>query len=275
LGFQFEIPMLVEMARAAMYRVALTSSAFYNAVNLLSAGSDSLDARILSRVLPWHSTSIIYNLIENKATMENWGIRPSTDNLGKIQSIIISHLHRLRKDPFDDLLRRRAKRWCDGGAAEAAPIIRRNISRLCQLVPARLAFAVLKTVCNGWCTSRRFQKSIVPCWLCDADHGDDILHYVDCGAVHAFADSIIGDRWWPSGQEATIRRAIVAETLTDSQLILTAALVDCVLQSANAARSERHAANGWQLLNARWRASVRLVPSVEKAWRLLSPLALT
>jgi transposase InsO family protein len=268
IGFQLEIPMLLEMARAAMYRVALTSPAFFSAVRWLSDGSDSLDALVANRVLPWHATSIIYNLINNKATMESWGIRPSLDNLHSVQAFILQKLHGRRGDPFDTLILRRAKRWCGADAAAAAPIIRRNLTRLCSLVPGRLAFAVFRTLCNAWCTSRRFQKAVSPCWLCDADLGDDIVHYVDCGALHAFSASHFGDRWWPCGALPTIRRAILAEVMTDTELILTAAVVDTILQSANAARSNRHNAKGWQLLPARWRAIVRQSSVVEKAWKL-------
>ncbi len=51
LGFQLEIPMLAELARAAMYRVALSSPAFYSAAQRLSEGSDSLDSLIAQRTL--------------------------------------------------------------------------------------------------------------------------------------------------------------------------------------------------------------------------------
>jgi hypothetical protein len=200
--------------------------------------------------------------------MEDWGIRPSLDNQRTVQGWILNALHGRRSDPFNSLIFRRAERWIGDDAAVAAPIIRANLTRLCHLVPARLAFAVFRTICNGWCTSRRFQKHIAPCWLCDADSGDDIAHYVDCGAVHAFTDSYIGNHWWPGGPLPAIRHAILAEKISDNDLILTAAVIDMILQSVNAARANRHNDTGCQLLSARWRALVRQSRAIERAWKL-------
>jgi len=63
----------------------------------------------------------------------------------------------------------------------------RNLQMLPSLVPPRICAAVLRTIFNGWCTARRFQKrrtTLNRCLLgCGADAEDSIEHYCCCPAV--------------------------------------------------------------------------------------------
>jgi hypothetical protein len=60
----------------------------------------------------------------------------------------------------------------------------RNLARLSSLVPPRVCAAVFRTVWNGWCTARRYQRLHEPCnrcWLgCEGEAQDSIEHYCRC-----------------------------------------------------------------------------------------------
>ena len=49
-----------------------------------------------------------------------------------------------------------------------------------RFVPPVLTIAILRAVCNCWCTSARFSKVILDCRFCGHLHGDTLLHYLLC-----------------------------------------------------------------------------------------------
>ncbi len=250
-----------------MYRAAVSSPAFWAARTLLCSDPDSLDAKIAGRKATWHQDSIMVRLIENHNAITSMGIRVALEPFDFIQRTVAMALHALRSDPVPGLLSRRARRWLDDASADDVKVIHSNLTRLAKLVPPRVTFAVLKTICNGWCTTRRYQNEVIPCWFCDLDEGDDIEHYLDCGVLHAFASGHVADGWWPGGCSAALRRGILAVPLSNQDLIVTAAIIDAALQSHNAARANRHCASAYQLFSGRWRALLRTSPNLEKALR--------
>ena len=98
LGFSLELPSLRELARAAMYRVAITSPAFWSACNKIDSGSDDLDSRIVRKDLLWHSSSCIKQLIDNKRSIEDIGMQQPLDNPWLILSKLLRLIHGARPD---------------------------------------------------------------------------------------------------------------------------------------------------------------------------------
>ena len=50
-----------------------------------------------------------------------------------------------------------------------------------------LTASMVKTVLNGWCTSRRFQLTVLPCFFgCGRAHADELEHYRCCPVLWAF-----------------------------------------------------------------------------------------
>lgn len=85
------------------------------------------------------------------------------------------------------VLRRRAQCWAEGHEVEhvVASLLaafRRND------VPEAVRYSVLRTVCNGWVTSRRLSQERRSCQMeCGAEDGDWLKHYLFCPRVLAMA----------------------------------------------------------------------------------------
>ena len=70
---------------------------------------------------------------------------------------------------------------------------------------------LLKTLLNGWCTSRNFGEALLPCFFCGLVDGDVGLHYAHCSAfLGVAAELCVGaiPRWhwyWlpPAGASTT------------------------------------------------------------------------
>ena len=193
-------------------------------------------------------------------------MQPPLDNPWLIQSKLLRLIHGARHDSTADFITLRLTTWFGDEAADATPNVLANIRRLCGIAPDRIAFSVFRGICNGWCTSRRFQQTTIACRLCGAEARDDFRHYIDCGAVHAFVDTHVAHRFWPGGAEASTRRAMLADPIGSEGLLVPAAILDVVLQAVNAARAGSQYANGWQLLLGGWRALIRASPEIQKAW---------
>ena len=63
------------------------------------------------------------------------------------------------------------------------------MARLSNLVAPRVQAAYWRTVCNGWCTSRRF-GGLDTCRFGCAELADDITHYARCPVVASWADGV-------------------------------------------------------------------------------------
>ncbi len=86
-------------------------------------------------------------------------------------------------------MRHKLGRWCLGdfpGVTSSRCI--KALRSLRGLVPPRVSAAVLRTMWNGWCTGRRFQKYDTCCFRCGSFFQEDsIEHYGRCPIVVGFA----------------------------------------------------------------------------------------
>ena len=86
------------------------------------------------------------------------------------------------------------QRWVDNGylPPEIGTLSRRFVKAIAVLrgaVPPCVLAAVIRTLCNGWCTKRRFQQRAMNtcCLNRDCPGEDSIEHYCSCSMVHNFA----------------------------------------------------------------------------------------
>jgi hypothetical protein len=93
---------------------------------------------------------------------------------------------------------------------------------LSSLVPPRVLSAVFRTLWNGWCTARRFQR-VSPCCLgCDDIAQDSIEHYCRCPVMHEFAFRRFGLK---SSRFTPEHFLCIAKGMSDADLIAMAAVV--------------------------------------------------
>ena len=82
------------------------------------------------------------------------------------------------------IIHRRLKHFDDSSHWEHAERVCKRLARIgSQLTPA-IHSSVLRTVCNAWCTSARFQEHILPCRFCGEHESDALRHYMCC--THSF-----------------------------------------------------------------------------------------
>ena len=62
----------------------------------------------------------------------------------------------------------------------------RAMDTLKKLVPPRISASVLRTIWNGWSTSRRFQAHSRCVFRCSDSASDSLEHYALCPLVHEF-----------------------------------------------------------------------------------------
>ena len=107
----------------------------------------------------------------------------------------------------------------------------KNISQLKGLVLPRVQQAVLSTICNRWCTARRFQQATEPCKLGCSTGEDSLEHYCICSRTVLFATSNLG----LSTDEARGigRWTFCVDDLSPSLLVRTSVLLYCAYSAVN------------------------------------------
>jgi hypothetical protein len=93
-------------------------------------------------------------------------------------------------------LRRRMAKWTPvGNLREITSQCGKYLGRLRKVVPPRVHAAILATIMNRWCTTRRTQQNHAPhpCLLCGWEEGDDVRHYGGCQRVKELYKRLCGD----------------------------------------------------------------------------------
>jgi hypothetical protein len=135
-----------------------------------------------------------------------WGDKIRAKQKRELQKFATTQIkNRLCPDPVARIrYKLDIREWMDPGAARPSDIysarklipgppnwiahrVSRNLLKLPKLVPPRVCAAVFRTIFNGWCTARRFQRVGTPgdkCWLgCNPGSHDSIEHYCRCEIV--------------------------------------------------------------------------------------------
>jgi len=88
-------------------------------------------------------------------------------------------------------LRRRAHLWAPAWTDASPDVIWCALPKLLRSLPQSWAKAVLFTILNGWCTSRRIKVGqTASCPFCDEERGDHLSHLLMCQPLwHAIRDN--------------------------------------------------------------------------------------
>ena len=252
LGFSKEFPSLERLGRASALRVVLTSRGFRASLRFATSEPlDDLSVRLLPKERDWHGRTSVLFLRDVEDTLVH--IPPLLGDVGRrqLQSKITSLLREGLGVRCTDLIRKRSRRWLEGGYifggfGNVVQMFTDNIHRTCKLVPDNLAFSVLRYFCNGLPTSRRFQSDTRDCDFCGLERADGIEHFLVCESIALF-------------RARTFQYGCVPWDLlfvlpsTDKELIGGAVLIDCILYALRAKRIDAHGAHAVQILNARYK----------------------
>ena len=136
-------------------------------------------------------------------------------------------------------LQRWQLRWdCDSHLMRAAHRCHRNFARLLKLVLPRVSSACLATLCNRWCTDRRFQKlsDSSRCVFSCGSSTDSLEHYCSCTRLTPLTEGIcrLAPLRWKGMGNWTF--AFATEDVSDSELTRLAIVIYTAYSAHNALR---------------------------------------
>lgn len=134
-----------------------------------------------------------------------------------------------RRGRAEAVLRRRCARWTE----EVDDAVRGVLELSAAEAPDEVVTAVLKTVCYGWCTSRRFHNEVVRCHWCGAPGADMQEHHVACACLHEWAHERMGIDMPTEGTHGAILRSIAVGGVSALRM---AVVVDALLFAVDASR---------------------------------------
>jgi hypothetical protein len=187
-GFPIEAPSVALLNRAQMYRTAISSNTFAMLEAKLEQTKMDDDAVLCPSLRYWHNESHFMQILGNRREIEKIPGAPNMREPEQVQSQTLKLLQGRREEcPPLQIFMRRLTYWeLDGITAERICLLLNRLQMIGRRLPPFIFSAVLRTLLNGWCTSRRFQEEVLPCRLCGTKKGDDIKHYTMCDAVLHF-----------------------------------------------------------------------------------------
>ena len=180
---------------AAMVRAANSTSKVFSAeLAKLVAASYEMESAVLPRLRWWYDSGIVKSLESAVAFVDGLSAGVPTQTQDSRIQKHIADLVRPAISVFDlaAFLRLRLARWSqsDETITGLDQIVQQAIHVLRQLhnmVPPCVIVSVLRTWCNGWCTSRRFGDEILGCLYSSDCLGDDELeHYCVCTSTQHY-----------------------------------------------------------------------------------------
>ena len=232
LGSKAELPCLRAINRAAMFRAATMSQAYWKMNTLIDQALDSDDRLILPRHTNWVETAHISQLRKNKTILDGIAPRLSFTQHGELQRAMVKTLRgKYDGRNFNTILHDRLNYWMHTTDNERDTVLE-NLRSIGKTARPLLFIAALRTVCNGWNTSARFHKQVLRCRLCCAESGDDQRHYAQCpGVLHYVCSRMpkISMRW---------KAFLMLEPCSAHQAVGMAIVHDLVISAINSLRHQ-------------------------------------
>jgi len=181
-----------------------------------------------------------------------------------LQSSVSKHFQNCIKPDPCNRLREKLDRWFEcrgnqvgwglqGPPAHIATRILRNLQRLHQLVAPKVCAAVFRTIFNGWCTHRRFDKrnhATNVCVLgCGGGAEDSIEHYCRCPALQTTLKNKL--RISISNERALSFWVMDDSSLAEKEFLICSALINYGgYMAVNMYRNSGRASNNEVAMNA-------------------------
>ena len=182
LRFELSARSIENAGAAALYRAALTSPGFVNAMNLVDSVDAGIDRLLDFRDKGWMQESITFSMISNFRRLSSIPSIPcfgTTMLQRKTERILI---RKTARSPRPMILRR-MQYFEPLITPSAVDRYLLYLNRLHNMCAPCIVSACLKAGCNAWCTSRRFPGPTRACPWCGSEAGDDILHLICCPSI--------------------------------------------------------------------------------------------
>ena len=259
-----------------MYRAAVQSATYWKMDGLLDQALESDDRLMIPKHPQWWESAHIMQLRRNQRALDaisrnpadmmgvSWqrtvvktpGRRPATQG----KNVQRSMMNRLRTSyegrSIPDMLQARLKYWCAQPVKDQQlQIVMQNLQIIGKQAPPLLFIASIRTICNAWNTSARFDHQALQCRLCSCDGGDDLRHYCICPTVLRYAREKMPNLTLPwSRPQAPLHGFMLMEQANSQQILGVAIVHDIILAAINSLRHRQRFAQedeGMQELHAR------------------------
>lgn len=147
---------------------------------------------------------------EAEQLVSKWLAKPHRPLQSNFRQLLEKHLY----SDWSKLVHRRLTDHCPGYSGNVEVALANLEPRLC-LVPMTSRVAVIKTICNSWCTSCRYHEVVRHSCIfgCNACHpqvpashfGDELSHYLVCPRLWSIIREVAG---LPIGESASDRLGI-------------------------------------------------------------------
>ena len=242
-------------------------------VSLIQRGparlSDEPDALLHPRKMSWMKNTAMHHMTNTYNEINTLYPTFNIDNHKNIQKRLQTVIRADRDDALTPLILRRFKKIFSGEVLDdSVQHTMNNIAQATGCLPDDVTLSTLRLVCNGMCTSERFQEEIIkPCRLCGLPGGDAQQHYIRCQCLRDFAGAhlpILSE--WMAETRAN-HRSFLSCPMQPSLIIAACTLNDCLVQAIRGARRANDPVRGQDLPHGRLRALSRRCSSVNSLVR--------
>lgn len=139
------------------------------------------DEAVLHVIPPaWVAGAGITVLTETRR--ESLALPPGILESSALQRSIYAHiLHESDLRPVIGVLCKRLRYYRDAFTADEATVVAAHLRMIFRVFPPHVGLAYLRTVANGWLTTRRLSHAVEHCKFgCQGMGGDCVTHYVGC-----------------------------------------------------------------------------------------------
>ena len=114
-----------------------------------------------------------------------------------------------------------------------------------QLTPA-IHSSVLRTICNAWCTSARFQENVLHCRFCGERESDSLRHYLSCKSSYAALTELLPFGIFRHRSDGLAQLGVFAAELDEQHVLINATMADAFLWAFKPQPYAIHSGGCWQ-----------------------------
>ena len=191
---EFNCVNIALVSKAAMFRVILTSTVFQNLLLEYQEIINSDEYIIAYRFSAYASTSIFYQLL----LMSETSVIPPSLATDVPRKRLQAKIIRILRPEFSSgspslILLPRYRKWLPSFTLADMDRCFLMMNMASQFkIPPFMKVALLKSICNGWNTTRRYRQGAISCRFgCQAVGGDCQLHYCSCPVAYNYLHEVL------------------------------------------------------------------------------------
>jgi len=252
------------MALAASIHTARTTKTLHGVLKDIAARAETEDATLDTRRW-WHEHTIVHNM--QKALQYTSATERSLRDVlvagtSRETYIALRGSEECRREVLNKALVSRAQRWSEMPEQLVLSIQKYGETK----PPPGLLTSALRTLCYAWCTTSRFNNTLLECRFCDGPEQDKQQHYLACPVFRTW----LGDRLHLADQasDEQMHEWLLSMLGCHVEQATRGVVVIDVVLNAYDARRNGSSAGARTLLDARLKELRRRHPAVRRMTRI-------